>query len=173
MRDKQTCVKTQLWPSQSTNTELFIDRTEVFYIGEMRIRIMTIMSWRSLIGGTSLPCAEMISWHERCGNERSGVSLYWNEFGGNVKETENFNWNITQIKKELELSVFYDNTHYPENTLEKSDFKYLAQAKIKRNLMQMLCFFCWQAAFHQNWSSCWLRCNIGYILIKKLTNIAF
>jgi len=55
----------------------------------------------------------LLSWIERCGNERSGIFLSWNEFNGNVKELYHCRVKISRkqntenISKRAIFQIFY------------------------------------------------------------------
>jgi len=62
------------------NTELPMDKMPALYIGEAQISVATNevdqKIANKLIGGASIPCLEMLSWHQRCWNERSADKPY-------------------------------------------------------------------------------------------------
>jgi len=67
------------------NTEMSTASMAALFIRESRIRRVTYEGVQH-VGGASIPCTEKLTWVDikRCGNERSGVNVSWNEFYRNV-----------------------------------------------------------------------------------------
>jgi len=144
-------VKTQWWPSHNQKkNQYFIKRRDLDQSHELW---QSSTSWPQLIGGTCIPCSEMLSLNNRCGNERSGGTLSWNEFKGNLKHNEKITW-IERIVQYQTKSNLLLSTHCLINWY-KINFPIVFESKVFFYSFYVVATFEW---FHS---------MVGWIKSKK------